>query len=120
MLANSFTLDYTGTDDLILKRTNQDAGGSTFFFRGSTYDVTMTIKHQYPAARSSGEESHLVRFDVQQYDGDGVHLRTTSVWTVLTTRGGAQDTTVSTNIFETMSEFFAQSGMLAAILGREA
>lgn len=120
MLANSYTLDYTGTDDLVLKRTNQDAGGSTFFFRGSNYDVTMSVKHTYPAVRGSGEESHLVRFDVQQYDADGVLVRTSSVWTVFATRGGAQDTTVSANIFDSMTEFFGQVGMVDAILGREA
>lgn len=120
MLANSYTLDYTGTDDLVLKRTNQDAGGSTFFFRGSNYDVTMTVKHTYPAVRGSGEESHLVRFDVQQYDTDGILIKTSSVWTVIVTRGGAQDNTVSSDIFGSLMEFMGLSGMLDAILGREA
>lgn len=119
MLANSYTLDFAGTDDLVLVRTNQDAGGSTYFFRGSSLDVTMNIKHTYPAARTSGEESHLVRMDVQSYDAEGVLIRTTSAWTVITTRGGAQDTTVASNIHKALTEFLAVSGVKAAILARE-
>lgn len=110
-----------GSDTLVLNRVNQDGYASTYFGRiGSNTDVTMSVKHTFPKSRSVvGRESHLVRFDIEVFDGvSGGLIRKNSVWTVLQVDGGQQDSASLKQAYELITEFMT-SGNIDAILGRQ-
>jgi hypothetical protein len=80
----------------VMDKINQDNQAGTFFARAADglTSLTLQVKHTYPAAGSTSEESHLVRCDFVTYDTDlTTVLRTTSAWMVLKTGAGSvQDT----------------------------
>lgn len=120
MLANSISLTL-GSDTLVLKRINQDNNASTYFGRvGATTDVTMSVKHTFPRNRvTPGNESHLVRFDLDVYDATTKQLlRRNSVWTVMQVASGIQDSVQLKQAYELITEFMT-SDNIDAILGRE-
>nr|APG77266.1 hypothetical protein [Wenling levi-like virus 1] len=73
-----------------LPRVNQDNNGSTYYLDDGQQKYTLSVKHTIPPRGESGE-SHLVRLDVEQYDTDGMYLRTQSAWMVLKTWDQGQD-----------------------------
>jgi hypothetical protein len=116
MFANSITLDFKGTGDLILNRIDEGGLSSTFFGVVGVYDVTMTIKHTKPKSRVTTGASHLVRWDVKEYSSDGTTIvREMSDWRVYQTSAGQQDATTLTDISDAMTAFL-DSTNLAALL----
>lgn len=75
-----------------LNRINQDNGGSVFYAESAAGEkMTLTIKHTVPAAGEAGE-SHLIRYDVEEYDVAGLLKRKNSAWISARTDGGIQST----------------------------
>jgi hypothetical protein len=117
MLDNTLTFDYDG-NPVNLKRINQDDFSSVYYGAVGNDKVTMTIKHTIPP-RGQSSESHLVRFDVELYDADGVYTRTASAWTVIKTFDGVQDDSETTKATGGLLDFLGTGTYLAQIIGRE-
>jgi hypothetical protein len=119
MLSTPITLDF-GSSEVVLNKINQDSYGSEYFGRITGLDCMLTIKHTFPKVRdSSKEESHLVRFDVQHYDEENVHVATSSAWTVISARKGGQVQAHASNTYGLLAEFLGDEDNLDAILGRQ-
>lgn len=100
-----------------LVKINQDSYGSEYFLDDSTERYTLSVKHTIPPKGGAGE-SHLVRLDVEHYDGSGVLLRTSSAWSVIKTFDGAQDVASSQYTAEALVDFLTDANV-AKVVGRE-
>lgn len=118
MFDNTIVADF-GTDEIVFNRINQDAYSSEYFARVGSRDFRMEIKHTLPKGRLTTPESHLVRFDVEQYDTDGNHIRSSSAWGVIRTAKAVQDDSEAQKTFGMLNAFLGDSGNLAKILGRQ-
>lgn len=116
MFADTITLDFKGTDDLVLSKRKEEGYSSEYFGSVDVYDIVMTVKHTFPASRVSGQTSHLIRMDVTEYDSEGAIYRTFSTWRVFSTFKGRQDSTTITDLDSSMSEFLATGSNLADLI----
>lgn len=97
MLDNTISIDLGADLGIVLTRVNQDNFSSQYFGEGSASEkITLNVKHDIPSRGVAGE-SHLVRLDVEHYDGSGVYIRTSSAWTVIKTFDGIQSSSGSLN-----------------------
>jgi hypothetical protein len=118
MFADSITLDFKGTGDLVLLKRKEDGYSSEYAATVDVYDVTMTIKHTFPPSRVSGQTSHLVRMDVKEYDSTtGLQIRSFSTWRVIATTLGRQDNTTVTELYNSMSAFLDSTNLTSLITG---
>jgi hypothetical protein len=116
MFDNSYTLDFSDTDSLVLTRINQDDFASTYY--GTDTDgseVTLEIKHN----RVVGQQSHIVKLAVVSYDEDGAPIRTTSPWINVKTFKAKQDAALAAQATGTLLEFIQMSGHLDRLLAFE-
>jgi len=117
MLPPTITLNIA-TVDYVLNRVGDKSTSSTYFLRdtANNRDIGLKVEHTIPAIGKYGE-SHLVRFDISQYDALGVFLRLDSAWTVMKTADAAQNDTDLEFANDCVAAFMAlhQSN----VLGRE-
>jgi len=100
-----------------LPRINQDGYTSEYFLDGTTVRYTATVKHTIPQKGGSGE-SHLMRLDVDTYDGSGVYVRRSSSWVVVKTFDNSQDTTVAGYTLDALISALTTTNK-TKLLGRE-
>jgi hypothetical protein len=118
MFSDTITLDFEGTDDLVLRKRKEGNYSSEYFGTVGDVDILMSIKHTFPKTRGSGAESHLVRFDLTEYDSDtGLIVRQASTWRVLATNSGRQDSTQMGNLYDSMSEFLDSTNVGSLLNG---
>lgn len=118
MFADTLTLDYKGTDDLVLVKRKESNYSSEYFGSVGLDDVVMTIKHTIPATRLGGEHSHMVRFDITRYDAANAIVARFSTWRVLASYLGQQDSVTLADIYDSSSEFL-NPGNITKILNGE-
>lgn len=111
-----------GAVSYTLHRMNQDNYSSKYFGKApdGLSQVTMTIAHTVPTKKGSGGESHLVRLDVEQFDANGVYLRTASSWQVIKTFDGTQANDLSEDVATALAVFLSahSSANIVAVLDR--
>lgn len=100
-----------------LVKINQDNFGATYYLDDGTERFTLSVKHTIPPKGGAGE-SHLVRLDVEHYDGSDVYLRTASAWTVIKTFDGKQDTASSDNVTQALVDYLTDAN-IDKVIGRE-
>lgn len=94
MLGTTLTVTVNAVAKVLKRVSDSDAYSATYFLAdSSTRDYTLNVKHTIPKLRGSGKESHLIRLDINDYDADGVPIRTQSVWVVAECSLGRQDST---------------------------
>jgi hypothetical protein len=118
MFASTLSLTF-GADTITMNRINQDAYASEYFARVGVRDFRMEIKHTIPSGRNPTPESHLVRLDVDLYDSDGVHVRTTSSWTVIRTAKAVQNDLEAANTAKAVNGFLDVTANLDKLLARQ-
>lgn len=123
MLDNSFILTID-TEDITLTRVNQDTFTSQYFgesetvVSGASVKLDLSVKHTIPARAEQGE-SHLVRLDATVLqDYAGAESNTTSVWMVIKTTDGAQNTAFASQLM-TALRGLATTAIVDRIIGRE-
>lgn len=116
MFADPQTFNYNAVSKS-LNRINQDGYASEYFLDGGTIRFTLGVKHTIPPRGGSGE-SHMMRLDVDAYDGSGVYVRRNSVWVVAKTFDNSQS---STDLGYTLDALIANltAGNRTKLLGRE-
>jgi hypothetical protein len=117
MLDNTLTFDYSGSP-ITLDRVNQDNYSSTYFGEATDAKISLRVSHTIPPRGGSGE-SHLVRLDVEHYDGDGAYVRTSSAWTVIKTFDNTQDATASEDAASALIAVFGITDLLGDVIGRQ-
>jgi hypothetical protein len=98
-----------------LTRVNQDNYGAEYYLEETGIRYRASVAHTIPKAGQPGE-SHMIRLDVEHYDGNNVLLRTASSWTVLRTSDAVQDSTSTTRCANALIAFLTPTnvGKLAA------
>lgn len=92
-----------------LNRNNQDNYGATYDAESAAGEkMTLTIKHTIPATGKPGE-SHLARYDVEQYDVSGILLRKTSAWLSIRTDFGIQNAVSAENAAKALLAYLSAS-----------
>lgn len=118
MFSDTITLDFEGTDDLVLNKRKEGNYSSEYFGTVGDVDIIMSIKHTFPKSRGSGTESHLVRFDLTEYDSTtGLIVRQASTWRVMATNTGRQDSTQMGNLYDSLSEFLDSTNVGSLLNG---
>lgn len=117
MFADSYTLDYKGTDDLILTKRKESNYSSEYFGTVGSDDIVVTIKHTIPATRLGGEHSHMVRMDIVTYGIDNVIVARKSVWRVFASYLGQQNATDLTNASSALGELLSSPNMVKLLAG---
>ena len=116
MIGDPISLTYNGAA-VSLNRINQDNYGAVYYAESGVRRLTLTVKHTIPARGKTGE-SHLVRLDVEQYDANGILLRTSSAWTVIRTDNGIQDQEESEDAAEALVAFLTAAN-ITKVVGRQ-
>lgn len=94
MLGTTITVTINAVAKVLKRVSDADPYSATYFLADSaTKDYTLTVKHTVPKTRGASKESHLVRLDANDFDADGVLIRTQSVWVVAECSSGRQDST---------------------------
>lgn len=93
MLTSPITLTINGVAKNLSRVNDSEPFSSTYWLEDGLTDYQLTVKHTIPSKRGASKESHLVRLDVTLYDAEGAVVRKSSVWTVMETSIGRQDTT---------------------------
>lgn len=91
MLADTLTITYNAVA-VVLNKTTEHNNTSTYYAESGGNKFTLEVKHTLPKTPGEGE-SHLVKLTVQYFDGNGVYLRTQSVWTVFKAIDAGQNST---------------------------
>lgn len=97
MFADTLTLNYAGTGDLVLTKRKEQGYSSEYFGNIGSEDFILTIKHTVPQNRA-GEHSHLVRLDVITFDAQNVIIGKASTWRVFGSYLGQQVIAKVTNL----------------------
>lgn len=98
MFADSITVTFATTNDLVLTKRAESNYSSEYFGTIGLIDFKMSIKHTLPKDRLGGETSHMVRLDATEYNSDNEIIRTFSVWRPFATQKGRQDNTLITQL----------------------
>jgi len=93
MLGSTITLAVNAVNKILVRVNDSEPFSSTYFLEDGLFDHTLVIKHTVPSARGVSKESHLVRYDVVEYDSAGLLIRKQSVWSVMEASSGRQDST---------------------------
>lgn len=93
MLGSPITLTVNAIAKNLVRVNDSEPYQSQYFLEDGLIDLTFSIKHTVPSLRALGKESHLVRLDAVEYDSAGANIRKQSLWTVMETSLGRQDTT---------------------------
>jgi hypothetical protein len=93
MLGSPITLAVNAVNKNLVRVNDSEPYQSQYFLEDGLIDLTLSIKHTVPSLRALGKESHLVRLDAVEYDSTGANIRKQSIWTVMETSLGRQDTT---------------------------
>jgi hypothetical protein len=103
-----------------LKRNNDSEPYTAEYFLAdsATLDYKTTIKHTVPKTRGLSKESHLVRFDADTFDSDGVTIRKQSVWVVCECSLGRQDDTNLNYMAQALFTYLSSTN-LGYILARD-
>jgi len=115
-LSDPIALTYDG-GTVNLARINQDNYGAEYYAESGTSRFTLNVKHTIPAKGKAGE-SHLVRLDVEHYDGSGLLLRVASAWTVIRTDSGIQDQESSEDAAEALVALLTAAN-ITKVVGRQ-
>jgi hypothetical protein len=118
MLDNSYTITYDAAS-VVLTKVRE--GNYSSDFRGVTAGgdiLTMEVKHTTVPRGGTGE-SHLVRFNVEHYDGTGTYLKTSSAWQVIKTYDGPQVDADALLAHGGLDSFLSTSGLVAKVIARE-
>lgn len=118
MFADSYSLNYAGTGDLVITRRGEEKFSSEYQGTVGLRDFVMAIKHTVPKQRAIGEASHVVRLDCLEYDATNLLIGKTSTWRVLGTYQGRQDATHMTNLDKALVSFLT-AGNLTKLLNNE-
>ncbi|DAD50691.1 coat protein [ssRNA phage SRR6960799_39] len=118
MFADSYSLNYAGTGDLVLTKRREDSFASEYQGTVGVRDFVMVIKHTVPKQRTSGEASHVVRLDCIEYDATNTVVAKSSTWRVLGTYQGRQDATHMSNMDKAVASFLT-AGNLTKLLNNE-
>lgn len=117
MFADPITITYNSvTKDL--NRINNDNFGSDYFLDDTTLKFSLSIRHTIPVKGGTGE-SHMIRLDVDEYDGDGVFVRRTTSWQVIKTFDAAQDSTVAGYVAQALTDYVDSTGIITKLVGRQ-
>jgi len=117
MLDNSYSITYDAATVTMTKVKEGDYS-STYFGTNANDKLTLEVKHTIPA-RGGSNESHLVRLDVEHYDGSGVYLRSSSAWSVIKTLDAPQVDSSVDFTTEALHGFIGSGTVLAQIIARE-
>lgn len=116
-LGDPIVVTYDGTPKNLV-RINDQNFTSFYYLDDGTERFSLSVKHTTPSQKGGAGESHLVRLDVEHYDGIGDLLRTSSAWTVIKTFDGKQDTSSSLKAADALIDLM-DSTFIGRILGRE-
>lgn len=116
MLDNTISITYNAVSKT-LSRIKDDGYSSDYYLDDGTEKYSLSVKHTIPSRGEPGE-SHLVRLDVEHYDGTGEFLRTSSAWTVVKTFDGVQDTVAGNRTANALIGLL-DTTFVAKILNRE-
>lgn len=104
--------------NITMNRINQDNYGAVYYGEGTNLKFYLRISHTIPARGKFGE-SHLVRLDVEHYDGTTLALlRTSSAWCVIRTDDGNQDQENSEDAAEALVDFLSDAN-ITKIVGKQ-
>lgn len=117
MFADSLTLNYAGTGDLVLTKRREEGYSSEYFGTIGTTDFVMSIKHTIPRNRNGGEHSHLVRLDATTYDAENQIIARASSWRVFGSYVGQQVSTTVTNLDKAVGSFITAPNLQKLLLG---
>lgn len=118
MFAETLTLNFAGTGDLVLTRRKEANLSSEYAGTIGTQDFVLVIKHTIPPNRLGGEHSHLVRLDVTTYDATNKIIGRASSWRVFGSYIGQQVTTTVTNLDKALGSLMT-AGNLTRLLNGE-
>lgn len=103
-LGDPLTFAYDGAN-VTLNRVNQDNFGAVYYGTGTNFTITLTVKHTIPAIGKDGE-SHLVRCDIDHFDGTtGAFKHRASSWLAIRTDGAPQNAENSEDVAEAIVDF---------------
>lgn len=117
MYADSLTLNYAGTGDLVLTKRKESNYTSEYFGTIGLEDFTLHIKHTIPPSRLGGEHSHMVRMDIVTYDATNTVVAKSSVWRVFGSYLGQQNATRVTNADKAIVSFLTAPNMAKLLAG---
>lgn len=117
MFADTLTLNFAGTGDLVLTKRREDGYSSEYFGTIGLTDFIMLIKHTIPKSRTTGETSHLARLDMITYDAANVVIAKASVWRVFGTYLGQQNATTVTNLDKAVASFQTAPNLVKLLAG---
>jgi len=119
MLGTTIAITVNAVAKTLKRVSDADPFSATYFLADSaTRDYTLTIKHTVPKTRGVSKESHLVRLDVNDFDTDGVLIRTQSFWTVGECSVGRQ-LSVDLNYFAQAIQGWATTTNYGYVLDRD-
>lgn len=94
MLGSTITLTINSIAKVLVRVNDSEPYSSTYFLEDGNLDYELSVKHTVPKTRGASKESHLVRFNVTEYDATtGDVLRVQSTWQVMEASTGRQDST---------------------------
>lgn len=117
MAASVIQLSYNSTT-VNLTLVNQDNYGAEYYGETGTKRLTCKVNHTIQPAGVPGE-SHLLRLNIEEYDAEGVYLRTSSAWSVVRTDGGVQDSAEAQLALAGLQELLGETGIIAGLVGRQ-
>lgn len=117
MFAETLTLNFAGTGDLVLTRRKEGNYSSEYSGTIGTQDFILTVKHTIPPNRQGGEHSHLVRLDVITYDASNVIIGRASAWRVFGSYIGQQVTATVTNLDKALTSLMTAGNMTKLLNG---
>lgn len=116
----AFTDPLTITYNAVAKqlvRVNQDKNGADFYLDGTTERFSVAVRHTLPDKAGLGE-SHMIRLDVDYFDGSSVYVRRGSVWLAARSYDSSQNSTTLGYSANALVGFLT-SGNITKLLGRE-
>lgn len=108
--SDPITFAYDGAN-ISLNNVSKGPYQAVYYGVGTALAVTMTVKHTVPATGKDGE-SHMVRVDVDHFDGTtGAFIRRSSSWAVNRTDGSTQDQENSEDVWESLVDFLSDANI---------
>jgi hypothetical protein len=106
-----------GADTLSAPNIAEGNHTSEYYVVNGVDKFTASVKHTIPQRGKYGE-SHMIRFDYEDYDASGVLLGVASAWLVVRTDLGPQNTTLSENVAKGLIAFMTAANV-TKLVGRQ-
>jgi hypothetical protein len=114
MFANTIAITYNAVSKTLV-RSEQVGRTSEYYLNDGLTRFYLRFSHTVPS-NGGGGESHMVRLDVETYDGTtGLLKRTDSAWTVIKTFNAAQDDTGAENVAKALVAFTTNANITSLV-----